>query len=463
LFGGQVQGFWAFDVDPQEVALSDSFLRNIRDFGGQIAELLYHRHQWQQQRDAETRIFHRLFRLEAVKVSSQEVSELLDLLDNRLHAIQAVFNGLATASIHYDLFGRVIQLNSSMERFMQEQDLPGYELTALDLLMKLAGMPQQQARRLLQQVVIDRRDFYIPVSLQGSAGQSYSVHVKPLTAPEMHESFVESSTTPFELAGILFELSDEKGLKKRYETKQQLLEWMRLRIERELHPLLAELPVNQPRVSASSDELLVSMGLAKVAGINGPDMPHSVEFASRSNGPTGHTETGAQQVLAVLQRLHDVFARDWDALDSRVQPVDLYPLIMRALDQLSSVAQDKRIHLDAKLPRLMGLVNAQPDQLLQLLTCLLQILLDDAAAASEVKIRVRETQRSVVLRFANTGFGLPDEHLQAYLWQPEYGVTEEFKELRQALQPVGEWGGEIHIHSEVGVGIWARLRMQVIT
>lgn len=281
LFGGGVQGFWAFDVDPMEIASSENFLGNLRNFGSQIAELLYHRHRWQAQRSSEPRILRRVFGLEAAKASSQEVGELLGLLDNRLHAAQAVFDGLATATIHYDLFGRVVQLNKSMERFMKERDLPGFKLTALDLLVKISRMPEHRARRLLQQVVVDRRNFYIPVQLPDGTGENYSVHVRPLIATDTETASAES-TAPFGLAGILFELSDERELKRRYDTKEQLLEWVRLKLHDDLTGLLEDATLVQQLSAASGSDLQMPVRWDKVAGMGGVDMPQAVHGASNA-------------------------------------------------------------------------------------------------------------------------------------------------------------------------------------
>jgi len=192
LFGGEVQGFWAFDVDPTVADSADNFLGTIRNFAGQIAELLYHRHRWMEQHDAQKKILPRFFRLDVAKGSSQKIGELLELLDNRLIALQAVFDGLATAAIQYDLFGRVVQLNDSMEAFMRQQNLPGYELTALDFLTTLTNMPPNEARGLLRRVVADRNDFLIPVTANG---ENHSVHIKPLS-PRKQPSHRENLRHP---------------------------------------------------------------------------------------------------------------------------------------------------------------------------------------------------------------------------------------------------------------------------
>lgn len=461
LFAGEVQGFWAFDVDPFEIESSENFLGNIRNFGSQIAELLYHRHRWIEQRDSDTRIFRRFFRLEAGKASSEDVGDLLGLLDNRLNSLQAVFDGLTTATIEYDLFGRVVQLNRSMEKLMDLQDLPGYKLTALNLLEEITGMTQQQARRLLQQVVVDRRDFHIPLKLKGDKGERYSVHVKPLAVSEAERTLTEA-TTPFELAGILFEVSDESSLMKRLEVKEQLLDWMRLRIRSDLMILLRDADLQEQLPLVSGSDLQESLQTAGSAAMLGPAGRRQLPPSPGSQEPAVDLYSQAADLLTTLETVQSVLSSDSENPASSVFPVDIFPLIDAAIGELHVLANEKKIRLDVEIPRLMGLVKVQPEKIGFLFRTLLEVLISDAAADTELRIRVSEKQDTVRFSFSNHGFGIPDEHLQAYLWATDYAVTEEFKDLRQAVRPIARWGGSIEIHSEVGTGMWAELQLAVV-
>ena len=461
VFAGEVQGFWAFDVDPLEIESSENFLGNIRNFGGQIAELLYHRHRWIEQRDAETKIFRRFFRLEAGKASSEDVGDLLGLLDSRLNALQSVFDGLTTATIEYDLFGRVVQLNSSMEKLMELQNLPGYKLTALDLLAEITGLPQQQARRLLQQVVVDRRDFHIPMRLKGDKGEKYSVHVKPLAVSEAERTLAEA-TTPFELAGILFEVSDESSLMKRLEVKEQLLDWMRLRIRSDLMILLHDVDLQEQLPLVSGGDLQESLQTVGSVGMHAPMGRQQLPRSPGKQQPAVHLYSRAADLLTTLETVQSVLSSDSESPSSSVFPVDIFPLIDAAIEALRVVANEKKVRLDVEIPRLMELVKVHPDKIRFLFRTLLEVLISDAAADTELQIRVSEKQDAILFSFRNNGFGIPDEHLQAYLWGADYATTEEFKDLRQAVRPVARWGGSIEVHSEVGIGIWAELQLAIV-
>jgi hypothetical protein len=464
LFAGEVQGFWAFDVDPQLIDLGENTLGNIRDFGNQIAELLYHRHRWLEQQDSDTGMLRRLLGLEAVKATSQEVNELLDLLDNRLQAVQAVFDGLTTASIQYDLFGRVVQLNSSMEQFMKRQGLPGFKLTALDLLREISGYSQQQARHLLQQVVVERREFFLPLHLRDDSGERGSVHIKPLAAGK-HDNLAHGSTAPFELSGILFEVHWNQERDRQQETRDQLLEWTRLRLRSEFNALLEADEADERIAAAAGSDLRWHGGeaftkTASRADSGNKSRGHGAHAAA--NDCDGEISTRMANVLATLQTVQDALATEGTDIAGG-RPVDVYPILTSAIDGLRAFAEGKRVTFDVEIPRLLSLVRVCPEQLTLLFRSLLEVLLGDAASNSTLTVRAIEADGALSIQMDDVGFGIPDERLQGYMWQPGHETSEDFRALRQAVQPVADWGGEIQVNSEVGVGIWARLRLQVIT
>lgn len=460
LFGGEIQGFWAFDAMPSAVDSTENFLGNIQTFANQIAELLYHRHRWLKRRDAESNAIRRFFQLEAGTASSREIGQLLDLLERRLNALQIVFNGLETASIQYDLFGRVVQLNKSMEDILRRQELPGYRMTALDLLVEGFNIHPTRARRLLRQVVADHREFRILATLKGNEAQHISVNLRPLQAPEAQPEH-RTGRSPFQIAGILFELSDEKRLEKRHENREQLLDWMRLKIQAELVAMLEgssaqSLPVASGSDILQSNHLESRFGSLPTAGTT--VAPQSQSSLIR-NSPF---QSRVCEVLNTIDKVQTALSSAARNPSSNVCPVDLHPFLTSAIGETARLIEEKKIKLDATIPRLTGLVKVQPDQLRRLLKALLTTLITDAVTKSVLTVHLQDSGKSLKLTCQNFGFGIPDKHLQSHLWKPGVSVTEELKDLRDAVQAVPTWNGRIEIHSKVGVGIWAELDLEVV-
>ena len=62
--------------------------------------------------------------------------------------------------------------------------------------------------------------------------------------------------------------------------------------------------------------------------------------------------------------------------------------------------------------------------------------------------------------FSNEGFGIPDEHLQAYLNNEDILESDEFKTLRTIKHQVIDWGGNFEAYSAVGEGMRFTFKLQ---
>lgn len=205
IFAGEVLGFWAFSVDKEKVQLIQDFERRIDEFSLQIAELLYHRQQWQQQAADEQRVLSKYLRLEGGEQVSLALSQMLALMDKRLRSFEDVFAGMSTAAVLYDLFGSVLQINAEMSRLVQRMALAAYDMTALDMMISLTGVDLVDGRRYLRTVIVEQQKVTLTVTLGSSDKSSYVLSMRPLFHHNKVD-YVSDEILPFETVGVLFEL-----------------------------------------------------------------------------------------------------------------------------------------------------------------------------------------------------------------------------------------------------------------
>ncbi|VAW84284.1 hypothetical protein MNBD_GAMMA18-1153 [hydrothermal vent metagenome] len=205
IFAGEVLGFWAFSVDKEKVQLIQDFERRIDEFSLQIAELLYHRQQWQQQAADEQRVFSKYLRLEGGEQVSLALSQMLVLMDKRLRSFEDVFAGMGTAAVLYDLFGSVLQINAEMSRLVQSMALAAYDMTALDMMISLTGVDLVDGRRYLRTVIVDQQKVTLTVTLGSTDKSPYVLSMRPLFHHNKTD-YVSDDILPFETVGVLFEL-----------------------------------------------------------------------------------------------------------------------------------------------------------------------------------------------------------------------------------------------------------------
>jgi PAS domain-containing protein len=181
LFVGEVMGFWAFGIQKEALAQIPGFTAIVDDYGKQIAELLYHRQQWQQDKAKQKNFFYRYVSLQHTSVRFRQLKQFIESQHRRLGLYEGMLETSHNAVLLYDLFGRVTIINPIMEKLLQDNDLPPFELTALDMLTRLARIEIGHSRQLLQEVIQQERNLTLLVDL---ADTYYELKISVLLVKE---------------------------------------------------------------------------------------------------------------------------------------------------------------------------------------------------------------------------------------------------------------------------------------
>jgi CHASE2 domain-containing sensor protein/signal transduction histidine kinase len=433
VFAGEVLGFWAFGVTPETVAVSNRFLDTVAVFASRIAELLYHRRSWHEQQRKQPHPLRALLSLQGGDKSALHVRRLLELAERRLSGLEAAFNGMDTAAIVYDMFGRVLQLNRRMEEFMRRTDLPAYDLTALELLVRLTGNDYRHARQLLREVAMENGQFHLPVTSRPGSPENFMLSVRALTGGHNH-LYRKNSPDPLEVAGLLFEVINVTQLKGAYVLKDEFVERFGQRMRRELGAIVLGSDLLQEKNVSIRDR-------SRAARVVRDKVSIIVELFNQARR--------YMQVKVAGPGLG-------------LYPVDATVPVSSAVQSLASKAEERGIHFQTRMPEVISLVNAPPQELGLLMQLLLTALLNDAAENTAIEITVEECDSTVSYRLRNSGFGIPNERFQDYLFGSHGVVAEEFKGLRDAIQYVAEWEGRVAANSEVGSGMAFDIELRAV-
>jgi signal transduction histidine kinase len=137
--------------------------------------------------------------------------------------------------------------------------------------------------------------------------------------------------------------------------------------------------------------------------------------------------------------------------------LDLRPLIHGVIDASQSVAQAKRVSLEAHLPADPLMTKYDPHRLFQVLSNLIHNAIKFTAGGGDIRVRVARAGRFYQVSVSDTGVGIPDGELT--------GIFERFRQLNHLSHRTGlglglyisKWiveahGGRIWAESKVGVG-----------
>ncbi|MCU7891385.1 MAG: hypothetical protein KZQ78_07150 [Candidatus Thiodiazotropha sp. (ex Ustalcina ferruginea)] len=354
-------------------------MENIaKDFSYQIAELLYHRRHWQNKEAEEARILSQYLRLQGGEVVHRDVHQALELMERRLSVQQSVFDGLETATVLYDLFGRVMQINHHLEQLMSEADIPPFDYTALDLLTALTTLEREACQDLLRQVIMERRSLSIPAQLEVFPDRRFLLKIRALSHDESNvDSVIES--TPFELLGVLFEMDDVSPIHRLYSHKEKLIRHLGKRIGHSLDGLL-------------------DMRVENSATMQSPSLDRiSVRIQDESR---------------MLREATTFLNKDVGAMSLQLFPVDGRQPILENIEASKGRAEISDIDIVAELPDTLSLVMADPEQLHAVTASVLDALIKDAAEESTIRIVVEEGENWIRYGFRNQGFGMPNDRFQ---------------------------------------------------
>lgn len=121
-----------------------------------------------------------------------------------------------------------------------------------------------------------------------------------------------------------------------------------------------------------------------------------------------HEAARLQRLVTDLQELSRVEAGTYQL---HIQPVDLGALVHKITGHLRRQFEDKGVQLHMHIPSALLMAEADPDRISQILINLVGNALQYTPAGGQVDLFVQRKDNGVQLTIADTGIGIPAEHL----------------------------------------------------
>jgi signal transduction histidine kinase/CHASE2 domain-containing sensor protein len=433
-FSGNVLGFWALTVVPDNDWNQSVFENNLVHFSREITELLFHRKRFISQEAKEKKLFRRFMSLKMAEAEYSALDTAVSLLEKRFNSLQYVFDGMTTASALYNLFGQIIHSNKHMEAIVQQWQLPLYTLTAHDFLLKVTSLDSNQIKQRLLQVTLHKAEVSVKISHQ-AVEVDYILRIRSIDVANDNKE----QGVAFLLLGLLFELIDVSEAQRVISMKKDLYSQY----------------FHQMRNNLSTLNL-ISRQLNKHLP---PEKQRFVTMLEDALGECTKVNVVIEDHLA-LQR----------SLSSSVMPINPFSQLQSVVDGLKETMLKKRIVLALNSPTIMSLVMAEPAQLSGLLLLICNILIDDSDSnESTLTVNVKDTQlqgieRVIVMSFVNEGYGIPQENLDRLLQIPPTELGDGKEMLEQLLLLAHNslyWGATVTIASTLGSGYTIDLSIPV--
>lgn len=429
MFAGDVLGFWALTIEPDENWNPITFEQNLVSFSRELSELLYHRSKFVESRGRESRWLRQVINLNYAVKEQRQLDSAIELLERRLGLLQNVFSRSSSALALYNLFGQVLTSNQKMNKIASALELKFFTMSAHDLLVELTGEQSATIKKMMLQITLHHRSVEWPIS-SPKLESDYILRVLPIE----RETQLNDEVSPFSLAGILFEFVDVHSMQQAVESRRELHRYYFDRLESDF-----------AAIKQLSDQL------AQASDSN--NQQHLEQLNSLVDAALSRSST-VERMLELQQHSNEIF------------PVKPANLITERVQKLSGLLEGKSIEFDYHWPEIPILALVSVEQFKQLLDAILRLLIKDSDSTDGlIRIDMKDCLnegncRRIQIDFVNKGYGVPKEQLQSIKGLSNIELASENNDLFNTLylaRQVEDWGAWLELTSKLGKGYEIKL------
>ena len=423
-FAGELLGFWAFGINTFKASATPRFQVILLQYSARISELLYQVTKQERGGAADTLLGRRVLQ-DRTEQAYTNLSSAFTILSNQLDTLQHLIHRLDTAVVVYDIFGRLLQINDPMLDHLQGEEIPPFNMSALDLLLAISDVDVSKGRRILRKVIVDEIPTTLTIKLLSQPERLFAMQVKPIS--RVQDSSESDAALPTIHAAIVFELVDTTESTQFSEMKSALTQRFLVQMRRDFATV---------DLSAS---LLSSL-----------QMP--LEHCYRMGGVI---QERVEQAVQTVSDCQQYLCDDTGSEGLERFPVDPMPVLESAIEEArrNIAAEHRSVTIKLWEPGVTRYTLASTAELRFLFAAILDVLVKDAVEDSLVLVRFAGDENLVAIDFSNSGFGLPNQALQDYLFGEEVETTDELAKIKRAASWVLEWGGIFEASSDVGTGM----------
>lgn len=425
---GEVLGFWAFGILSEKLATNNSILLHAESLSEHISLLLYQRKIHQEHEVSEKMKWGR-YLADRQFTALTDIQNVIKLQEKRLTSLEHLFTGLTTAAIFYDLFGRVVLINAQMNTLLQTINLNPYTMTGIDLIVALTNVDRDSARNHIQQSVFGKRDISKLISIGKEFPRQYQLSLRAIS----ENRFPEATTgEPLLSDGFLIELVDISGINNSLARTLQLVERLRYHLNNDITALAsASSQLKSPNLSLSNKDAALCTIDAK-------------------------TKSASEMLKKSLGYLSE----NYFLKTNKCYPINVLESLRKAVEHCQKIAAKRNIIIETQTPDFISFAIATQPQIYNAFRTILKYLLDDTIENDRVEVSVTERDNFIQITLEGYGMGIPQDRMDEFLFGKGEVTSTSFKHLRETLRYVKQWGGNLQVISQVGMGTHFSLTLE---
>jgi len=373
----------------------------------------------------------RYFHFESGAILHKALDKSITALEHRLSVLENLIADSETPTILYDVFGGAIQVNHSMNALSHIFGLTPHKISALGFMMEISKMEMKTARDYFRDILLKQSKIVQQVKLSASIERIYILNMQLFYYQEKREGSEQAIKQ-----GVLCQLFDVTQMKLQSSLKEQVAERLIYQFRNDMQSILMASQLLTSDKTGESEKKMVG----------------------------GILQNKVNSHLNILNEVEAQLNAELDATSTtshfETYPVDPKEAVSEAMKNVAEAAVERQVKLQSDLPELVSLVFAAPNALTSVISRILALLIEDAVSNTDITIDMIERDQCLTYSLKNSGFGMPNERLQDYLFNSEVETSETFKGIHLALEWLKRWEGSLTGESQVGQGMSFELRLR---
>jgi hypothetical protein len=432
IFSGEIYGFWVFGIDPNKADDIPQFEVVIEEFGNQIATLLYRRQQWMLRSQVEDgNRLQKYLQIEGGERTYLDLNKSLTLMTQHLGRFENVFSHLSTATIVYNLFGDLIHINKRMVDLLKAAHLTPYNMNLSRLMVSLCSIHDREAKEYLRRIAFEKTYISLPARLPNHTEQHYVLHLHPIIQNDEESLKAPEEIQPFHMTGILCELVDITDIQQVHDFKIQIIEKIHNEIQGDLKSFTTAFHKieKEYHISDTARDILVPM------------------------------KNAIDNLIVIIDNMYKFLHVKNNHYKQGIYPINFQDILASSV-RTFKLPLDKSIQIETIYLEENILAYASPTQFKHAIQTILDLLVSDAIDNTQITVEVRNDMDEILCILSNTGFGMPNAHLQNYVFGSSEIDSASFMKLRQLITEVRRWAATLEATSELGVGLKFCLKLK---
>ncbi len=426
-------GFWAFGIEPEKISDQDLFLQECSYFGLQIAEILHRRKIFNEEQKKQKNKFQQILTLQGGEKNFEKITSLSGLLTRRLKLLEKILNTLETATVLYDIFGKIALVNTNMSKICQSHGISLHTMSASSLLSSFAEIDIVEAKQIISDLILYQKETVLYSKSFGRKNSTYLIAIKPILKPEDPEEIeFEEKINTFQVKNILFEFHEMTDIKKVLEMKERIFD-------------LSSQDFKQYELSFQAP-----LKALKEPGQDPNTKRKSIEFIDKK----------LQSLFDYLKRLTSLMNKNILTGEISSFPTHSEGCLQDAIERLDKNLAEKKLKVEFSLPDYITPVLAMPVALETVFYDLLAYLVKDATPQTPIVVFLHREHKNVIFELSNAGYGMPNQDFQNYIIDTDSSGSQEMSGIKQAIHNVQSFDGELKAMSELGQGTKFTLKLK---